>query len=343
MGRLARGHGLARLGQRSTLRHQAGPRGQLGRAACPDVRLEPAARQAVDRRHRAGGARAEFPVARTDRAACLAAACASPVLSAHPAWRAHGAGAGSAVRAERDAVRQVAGAMRGAAAVRHPRARLQLGDRRSDDDTLSRGDGRRGDQGRGARSRRSGARLGTAHRAWPGEARHRARPEAAAGGGCRPRPGGPLRRAGGELRHRRDGPAGAWRGGAAAAQSRPAVRLGIRPRSHRAGVACRRLRHSAAMLRRVRRAEPASRHPAARRLRLARSDVRADAGLRRGRRDLAAAAQRRRGADRLLDDRSDAVDAGRAVDGDAMRCPAAAAGQPVARPRAARRVALRRR
>ena len=79
--------------------------------------------------------------------------------------------------------------------------------------------------------------------------------------------------------------------GAAALQQRnpePDLRLGVRARAHRTGVARRRLRHAAAMLRRVRRAEPASRHPAARRLRLARSDVRADAGVHRRRGALAA-------------------------------------------------------
>ena len=67
-----------------------------------------------------------------------------------------------------------------AAALRHPRARFQLGHRRPDDDALSRGDGRRGHQGRGAGPRRSGPRLRTAHGARPGQARHRARPEEAA-------------------------------------------------------------------------------------------------------------------------------------------------------------------
>ena len=59
------------------------------------------------------------------------------------------------------------------------------------------------------------------------------------------------------------------------------LRLGVRPRAHRAGVARRRLRHAAAMLCRVRRPEPPSRCAAARRFRLARSDVRVDAGVRR--------------------------------------------------------------
>ena len=49
-------------------------------------------------------------------------------------------------------------AARSAAAVGRARARFQLGDRRPDDDALSRRDGRRGHQGRSARQGRPGAR-----------------------------------------------------------------------------------------------------------------------------------------------------------------------------------------
>ena len=134
--------------------------------------------------------------------------------------------------------------------------------------------------------------------------------------------------------------------GAAALQQRnpePDLCLGLGSRAHRAGVARRRLRHAAAMLRRVRRAEPPSRRAAARRVRLARSDVRVDAGVRRRRRAVAAAAARRRGAGRFLDDRGDAVDDGGAAAGDAMRCAAGAARESVRSPRTAWRLSLRRR
>ncbi len=80
-----------------------------------------------------------------------------------------------------------------------------------------------------------------------------------------------------------------------------------------------RVRHVAAMLCRFRRTQPAPRYSAARRVRLAGSDVRHDAGLHRGRRNLAKTTNRRRGADRLLDDRGDAVDDGGPAVGDAMQ------------------------
>ena len=145
------------------------------------------------------------------------------------------------------------------AAVRRACARFQLGDRRADDDALSRGDGRRRDQGRGAWARRPRSRVGTAYRARSGEARHRARSEAAGGGRCRAIAGGTLRRAGGEFRHRRDGPVGARCGGIARAQSGADLRFGVGSGPDRSGIACRRLWHAAAMLRRVCRSEPASR------------------------------------------------------------------------------------
>ena len=46
--------GIAGVGRRSALRAQGQPREELGCAACADVAMEPAARQAMDRRHRAG-------------------------------------------------------------------------------------------------------------------------------------------------------------------------------------------------------------------------------------------------------------------------------------------------
>ena len=81
----------------------------------------------------------------------------------------------------------------------------------------------------------------------------------AGGGRRRAGAGRQIRRADRELRDRRHGPAGPRRRGAAGAQPRSDLRLGIRPRAHRAGGARRRLRHPAAMLCRVRRAQPPSR------------------------------------------------------------------------------------
>ena len=134
VGVVARGDGLARLGRRSALRHQARPRRQLGCAACADVGMEPPARQAVDRRHRAGGACAELSAARAGGAARLAAARASRLLRATPTVDGqHGQGAGLTVRA--DASRRAIGLrprrIGAAAAVRRSRARFQLGDRRA--------------------------------------------------------------------------------------------------------------------------------------------------------------------------------------------------------------------
>ena len=67
--------------------------------------------------------------------------------------------------------------VRADAALRHSCARLQLGHRRPDGDTLSRGDGRRSHQDRGARPRRPGPCLRIAHRARPGQAQRRPRPQ----------------------------------------------------------------------------------------------------------------------------------------------------------------------
>ena len=73
-------HGLA-------LRHQAGPRRKLGRAARAYVAMEPRPRQAVDRRHRAGGACAKLSTARTGRATRVAAARTPRLLcDARPRW-----------------------------------------------------------------------------------------------------------------------------------------------------------------------------------------------------------------------------------------------------------------
>ena len=123
--------------------------------------------------------------------------------------------AGHAVRTQcRRVGPQTANAEWSAAAVRHTRARFQLGDRRSDDDALPGRDGGGGHQGRSARQRRPGARIGTAYGAWAGEEEHRARPEAAASrrgcaGACRK-----VRHPDRELRHRRHGQARPGRRGA---------------------------------------------------------------------------------------------------------------------------------
>ena len=170
------------------------------------------------------------------------------------------------------------------AALRHSRARLQLGHRRPDGDTLSRRDGCRGHQDRGAGPRRPGPRLRIAHGARPGQAQRRPRPQEAGGRRRRAGAGRQIRRADREFRDRRHGSAGARRRSPAGSQSRSDLRLGLRPRPHRARGARRRLRHLAAMLCRVRRAQPPSRCRAADRLCLARPDVRPDAGLHRRRR-----------------------------------------------------------
>jgi crotonobetainyl-CoA:carnitine CoA-transferase CaiB-like acyl-CoA transferase len=87
--------------------------------------------------------------------------------------------------------------------------------------------------------------------------------------------------------------------------------------ANRAGGARRRLRHVAAMLWRICRAEPPSGCAASRWVCVAGSDVRADAGVHYGRGAVATAAWRCRYACRFLDDRGDAVDHGRAAIDDA--------------------------
>ena len=226
MGGLACGDGLAGLGQRSALRHQTRPRRELGRAACADVGVEPAARQAVDRRHGAGRARAELSAARARRTACIAAARASRVLarrsmSAGRTVKAPGPPFGLTITAgpSREAARPpIAGPL---PLVRRARARFQLGDRRPDDDALSRRDGRRSHQGRGARPRRSRA----AHRNCTRCSARRKqgivldlkKPEAVDVARAL---AAKSRRAGREFRDRRHGPAGPRRRGAARASIR---------------------------------------------------------------------------------------------------------------------------
>ena len=81
MGGLAAGDGIARLGSRLRASSQARPGRELGCAARADVGVERAARQAVDRRCRAARACAELSAARAGGAAGVAAARASAVLS----------------------------------------------------------------------------------------------------------------------------------------------------------------------------------------------------------------------------------------------------------------------
>ena len=88
------------------------------------------------------------------------------------------AGARFAVRPRHRTGREI-GVTRAIAAVGHSRAGLQLGHRGANNDALPRRDGRGSDQGRGARPRRSGPRIRTAHCVGPGKARHSAGPEAA--------------------------------------------------------------------------------------------------------------------------------------------------------------------
>ena len=207
---------------------QGGSRCQLGCAACADVGMEPPARQAVDRRYGAEAARVpSFPLRE------LAEQLESPQLEHRGFYRAMtsvDARCKHRVRRSdcRSSRKRTADSGTGTvAAVGRACARFQLGDRGTDDDALSRGDGCRRDQGRGARPRRSRPRIRSAHGAGAGQARHRARPEAAGGGRCRACAGGALRCAGGELRDWRDGSAGARRGRAARAQSGPDLRVGI--------------------------------------------------------------------------------------------------------------------
>ena len=183
MGRVARGDGLARLGKRSALCHQTRPRRQLGCAARADVGVEPASRQAMR-----SPIRPRPPMCRASRCASRPNSSTSPQLAHRNFWRPLDIG-GRTIKAPgppfglqiNPGERQAAGrAKRADAALRHSGPRFQLGHRRADGNALSRGDGRRGDQDRGARPRRSGPRLRIAHGARPGEARHRPRPQAAA-------------------------------------------------------------------------------------------------------------------------------------------------------------------
>ena len=98
VGVVAEGDGIARLGRRPALRHQGRSGEELGCAACADVAMEPATRQAMDRRYRAARARAELSLARGRRASGHAADAPSPVLGAAHPCRKGNSGAGHAVR-----------------------------------------------------------------------------------------------------------------------------------------------------------------------------------------------------------------------------------------------------
>ena len=321
-------------------------------AACADVGVEPPARQAMDRRRRPGRPCAELSAARAGGAVRVASARASPIL---PDGRRSAAG-GSRRPARRSGCRSpIPAAGRPApagGAVATARCRLS-GMRVLDfswviaGPTTTRYLAAMGAEvikveapGRGDPGRASELHA----RARPGQARHRARPQKAGGGRRRARPGRQIRRAGREFRDRRDGPARPRRGGACERLNPGSdLRLGVRARAHRPGSARRRLRHAAAMLCRFRRAQSPSRHSAARRLRLARPDVRPDAGVHRRRGDLAAAADGRRRPGRFLDARGNAVDDGRTAAGDAARRPPQPRGNRSEPLCAARRLSLRRR
>ena len=105
----------------------------------------------------------------------------------------------------------------------------------------------------------------------------------------------------------------------------------------------RRVRHAAAVLRGICRAQSPSRDRATHRPGVARSDVCPDAGLCRRRGAVASPAPRRRGARRFLDDRGDAVDHGRAAARDPVRHAGETDGQWLDGSCPARRVALPRR
>ena len=178
------------------------------------------------------------------------------------------------------------------AARRRSRARFQLGHRRADRDALSRRDGRRSDQGRGARPRRSRA-------AHPNCTRCSARrkrgivldlkkPEAIEIARALARRS---RRAGREFRDRRHGPARPRRGRAAARSIRELIYVSASGLG-RTGPEARAVAYGT-LLQCYAGFAGLNRHPeiaAARRLGLARSDVRADAGLRHRRRAVAAGA-----------------------------------------------------
>ena len=166
------GDGLARLGPRPALRHEARPGRQLGCAACADVGVEPAARQAVDRRQAQAAHVPSFPL--REPAEQLASAQLAhrnfyrPVEIAGRKVKVPGPPFGLRIRDRRATGRGLPRAARPDAALRRARARFQLGHRRPDGDALSGGDGRGGDQGRGPGPRRSRPRLRIAHGAWPG-------------------------------------------------------------------------------------------------------------------------------------------------------------------------------
>ncbi len=100
-------------------------------------------------------------------------------------------------------------------------------------------------------------------------------------------------------------------------QSKPDLCVRVGTWANRAGIARRRLRHAAAMLCWFRRAQLPSRYCAARRFRVARSDVRLDVGIHYRGGCVAAATRWGCGAHRFLDDRGDALDDGRTAAGSA--------------------------
>src|SRR5438874_3179925 len=247
----------------------------------------------------------------------------SPQLAHRKFWRrgraqrTNGQGSGTSLRAAGHHGQQQFGRSQSGAdaPLGHSRPGLQLGYRRPDGDALSRGDGRRNHQGRGAWTRRPRTRLGTAHGSRPGETKHRPRPEEPGRGRCRAGARRALRRRRRKFRYWRHGKIGTRRHRSAGAQSGSALCLGLRSRANRAGGARRGLRHPLAVLRRFRRAQSPSRYSATGRIRLARPDVRADARFHRRRRAVAPAPGRRCRPDRFFDDRGDAVDHGRTLAG----------------------------
>ena len=197
-------------GREARFARESRPRGQLGRAARPDVGLEPGQDQGLDRADRPGCPRAKFPVVRAGGASRFAATPASRLLPHGLDRRTDGADARTAVRAAHNAKPTDSRARRAAAAVGGPGAGFQLGDRGANGDPVSGGDGGRGHQDRSPRAGRSGARIGTAQRAGAGEEGRRAGPEEARGDRRREGTRRLVRCAGGEFRHRCDGPAWPW-------------------------------------------------------------------------------------------------------------------------------------
>ena len=284
---MARGDGLARMGNRSSLRDQARPRRQLGCAARADVRVEPPARQAMDRRYGAGSACAELPIARAGGAARSRRSSSIAASGAiHRGRRAQRQGARPAVRA--DASRAASRERRrigrpcrcpafacSTSAGSSPARRRRAISRRW--------------APRSSRSRRLAAAIRAAH---PNCTPFSARRSAASCSTSRRPEAVEIARA---LAARSDvlvenfatGVMDRLGLGAEALQSlNPDLLYVSASGLGRTGpeVARRRLRHAAAMLCRFRRAQPASRCSAARRVRLARPDVRPDAGVRRRRR-----------------------------------------------------------